>query len=583
MCDPATATITANQYNNHPSNVHSPHPSSLTSPPPTHSLSMSRSASPSSPSFAFGNSYLRRVAPDCATGGDGEEIEGGREGEGESKQGNDFALTTQCREQLHELRRNGNVCCLTTHLSHSLGHQLFSIAVVFAYAYRLQIRCKWLMDSDHRSMNYERERAPYTSTFFGAFSKWIVDEHTLQDYDVHVVRELKPQYMDYAERIVHTFKITGEYRARKTSTDEHERERERTRDLNDRDLSVSTSTHVSTSGGSGSWLRTWSGNVSRRAKSMRHMHTSTPPSTSTSPSSATSTPQQQALPASGSVSTPQNVLNICCLIGSFHNYRYIDPCKRAFFEFLKLDSMKHGALQKWEHAKRTLNEPVPDLSRVIGMHFRKTERMRTYGSIYKHLNEKYYARALQALQPYIVEEILNAHDQAHLQHRLRTMPSSFTDLWNTVTDPEPKAFRTNLTVTQYVLCFCDDEERETTVSLLDEMHSQYSQDWGTEEDNEIMGFRHETETVSLRVVYRFLMVPNAPSMEDWEHMLLLSQCKYMVISNSLFGWWSAYFNGVDGHQILYPLNWQNKLNPMQSCVKELCATGANGWSDWKGV
>jgi hypothetical protein len=511
------------------------------------------------------------------------------------------------REKMAELERLGNHCCVAISLTNSLGNQLFNIAAAFVYAYRLQIECKLLVDSEYRAMHFERTCASYVNTMYFAISKWMEDENALQNEEIHVVRELKPQYVDYTPRIVHTFKLTSDYNQSRRASPTH---------ASSSAVAPSPATAtLATSSSASSKKKPPSPSPSLHSRKHRGFFRQ---GTSPNPPSNPDTTPTPTATTTGTLSPPNDrdrdrdapdnhadnhaenrdaeltssslvnanghghahPVNICCLIGTFQNYRYVEPYRKEFFQFLQLNVLKMKALQKWDTVKMLMNEDVPSLSRVVGMQFRKTERMRAYGSIYKHLNAKYYLKALQSLQSRIVEDILDAYEHTHFQHRLKTMPTSLTHLWDNLTDPEPSAFKTNLTVTQYVLCFCDEGERETVAAILDELPSHSPQEWGTEEDNEIMGFRHETETVSLRVVYRFLMVPNEPALADWEHMMLLAQCKYTVISNSLFGWWSGYFNETDDGAVVYPLNWQNKTNPLQNCVKELCSSE---WVRWKGV
>ena len=43
--------------------------------------------------------------------------------------------------------------------------------------------------------------------------------------------------------------------------------------------------------------------------------------------------------------------------------------------------------------------------------------------------------------------------------------------------------------------------------------------------------------------------------EDWEDMALLSQCAHIVISNSSFGWWSAWLGAREGREVICPAKW----------------------------
>jgi hypothetical protein len=51
----------------------------------------------------------------------------------------------------------------------------------------------------------------------------------------------------------------------------------------------------------------------------------------------------------------------------------------------------------------------------------------------------------------------------------------------------------------------------------------------------------------------FIRVPNI--LEDWEQMLLMSECKHHIIANSSFSWWGAYFNSNPDKIVCYPSLW----------------------------
>ena len=58
--------------------------------------------------------------------------------------------------------------------------------------------------------------------------------------------------------------------------------------------------------------------------------------------------------------------------------------------------------------------------------------------------------------------------------------------------------------------------------------------------------------------YIFVRASYTCMLEDWEQMLLMSMCKYNVIANSSFSWWSAYLNTEKDRHIYYPDVWFGK-------------------------
>lgn len=503
-------------------------------------------------------------------------------------------------------------CYIGCYLSGSLGNQLFVLATTFAYAEKLRISCIIIEEEHGRAMDYERSVPNCRPTFYKAIEHCFELESRLEDSGgVHVVRELKPQYCDYLPRIVRTLELNGAYSLpfvhsnaqmrsetapstpcltpsqthptptppSKFAASAASAESAVSRSLflpttqfyhSPKGITLDAASSSSSKKNSRSNCRVGVGGGSAHGNSSSRSLLNS----CSFDDHLKSKRYQQENSIAEAVHDP---LNVCCLIGAFQSYNYFNPYKKELTAFLHISEMKATVLQKWQRICETFgpHDRIPPLDSVIAMHFRKTGRTRSFASFFKSLNEKYYMHALQHLQPFVMRDILSEH--AHFP----LLPLSHESV-QTQTHTHPSSRTKVITVAQYVLCFCDETETENATQVLKNMQEQYPTGWETEEDNETIGFQHlDTEHQRVfRVVYRFLFVPGTPALQDWEHMLLMAQCKYNIISNSLFGWWGAYLNETPDHHVVFPLNWHTKTSQSFQNVKELCSPD---WTHWTGI
>ncbi len=56
---------------------------------------------------------------------------------------------------------------------------------------------------------------------------------------------------------------------------------------------------------------------------------------------------------------------------------------------------------------------------------------------------------------------------------------------------------------------------------------------------------------------------------DWEQILLMANCDHLIIANSTFSWWGAYFNAKTDKLVYYPNKWFGPAN-VDKLTHDLC-------------
>ncbi len=121
------------------------------------------------------------------------------------------------------------------------------------------------------------------------------------------------------------------------------------------------------------------------------------------------------------------------------------------------------------------------------------------------------------------QKIVSIHfrlgDYKHLKHAHPILPITYYS----------SALKTIKDINTKVLCFCEKEDIDTVVCMLNTLN---------------------IENVSIV----------SADVPDWKQMLLMSLCDYNIIANSTFSWWGAMFN-ANQHGIIYPSHWFHQATP----------------------
>ena len=175
--------------------------------------------------------------------------------------------------------------------------------------------------------------------------------------------------------------------------------------------------------------------------------------------------------------------NDTCLYGYFQSYKYFQECYKQIYNLLDIENQKKVVLKKNETYNSLIN---PDfLNKTISLHFRMGDYKKIQ-HVHPIMRINYYIRCLQFIQQKAPHEKFN------------------------------------------VLYFCEDEDINDVVKIIQQLSSVYPQ-------------------------YTFVRGSNL--LADWEQLLLMSCCSHNIIANSSFSWWGAFFNSNSNKIVCYPSIW----------------------------
>ena len=108
---------------------------------------------------------------------------------------------------------------------------------------------------------------------------------------------------------------------------------------------------------------------------------------------------------------------------------------------------------------------------------------------------------------------------------------------------------------------------------------QYILDKGGLDRYTVMYFCEKADFEEVHIMIRQLdsifpnlvFVTSPDGLEDWEEMLIMSECRHHIIANSTFSWWGAYLDPYPDKIVCHPAQWFGKhmgINTSDLCPEE---------------